>query len=92
MKNIILNETTNSIQTVVKRSVLRYAWGNTTLKTWFITKSNNILLPKGCKLIFKISGEETNEPIHTTETYPKEGDIIGDVDGFNIKIIDVSWV
>jgi hypothetical protein len=90
--NIILEETANSVQTAVRRSVLRFAWGNSSLKTWFITKSNKAFLPKGCKLLFKISGEETNEPVHTIDTYPKQGDVISDVDGFNIKVLDVSWV
>ena len=91
-ETIILEETANSVQTAVRRSVLRFAWGNSVLKTWFITKSNKALLPKGCKLLFKISGEETNEPIHTTETHPKEGDVIVDIDGFNIKVVDVTWI
>jgi len=90
--NIILEETANSVQTAVRRSVLRFAWGNSSHKTWFITKSNKAFLPKGCKLLFKISGEETNEPVHTIDTYPKQGDVISDVDGFNIKVLDVSWV
>lgn len=89
---IILEETANSVQTAVRRSVLRFAWGNSTLKTWFITKSNKAFLPKGCKLLFKISGEETNEPTHTIDTYPKQGDVIADVDGFNIKVVDVTWI
>ena len=91
-ETIILKETANSVQTAVRRSVLRFAWGNSSLKTWFITKSNKSFLPKGCKLLFKITGEETNEPIHTTDTYPNQGDVISDVDGFNIKVVDVSWV
>ena len=90
--NIILEETAKSVQTAVRRSVLRFAWGNSSLKTWFITKSNKAFLPKGCKLLFKISGEETNELVHTIDTYPKQGDVISDVDGFNIKVLDVSWV
>ena len=90
--NIILEETANSVQTAVRLSVLRFAWGNSSLKTWFITKSNKAFLPKGCKLLFKISGEETNELVHTIDTYPKQGDVISDVDGFNIKVLDVSWV
>lgn len=89
---IILEETVNNIQLDVKRNILRYAWGNSMLKTWFITKSSKVFLPKGCKLLFKILGEETNEPIHTTDTYPKSGDVISDVDGFNIKVLDVSWI
>lgn len=76
----------------VKGNVVRYAWGNSTLKTWFITKSNKAFLPKGCKLLFKILGEQTNEPIHTADTYPKQGDVILDVDGFNIKVVDVIWI
>lgn len=91
-KTIILEETANSVQTAVRRSVLRFAWGNSYLKTWFITKSNKAFLPKGCKLLFKIFGEETNEPIHSADTYPKQGDVISDVDGSNIKVVDVSLV
>jgi hypothetical protein len=91
-ETIILEKTANSVQTAVRRSVLRFAWGNSLLKTWFITKSNKAFLPKGCKLLFKISGEKINEPIHTTDTYPKQGDVISDIDGFNIKVIDIIWV
>lgn len=91
-ETIILEETANSIQTDVMRNVLRFAWGNSILKTWFITKSDKSFLPKGCKLLFKIAGEETNEPVRTSENYPKQGDVISDVDGFNIKVVDVAWI
>ena len=91
-KNLLEVERQLSCLTVVRRSILRYAWGNSSLNTWFITKTNKGFLPKGCKLLFKISGEETNEPTHTADTYPKQGDVIADVDGFNIKVVDVIWV
>lgn len=89
---IILEQTANSVQTAIRRSVLRYAWGNSSLKTWFITKSKKTFLPKSCKLLFRISGEETNESTHITDSYPKQGHVISDVDGFNIKVLDVTWI
>ena len=92
INGIILDEAVDSVQTAVRRSVLRFAWGNSTLKTWFITKSNKAFLPKGCKLLFKILGKETNEPTHTIDTYPKLDDVIADVDGFNIKVAEVIWI
>jgi len=90
--SLILEEIVGSVQISVRQVVVRYAWGNSSLKTWFITKSNKAFLPKGCKLLYKISGEETNESTHTTDTYPKRGDVIADIDGFNIKVVDVSWI
>lgn len=89
---IILEEVANSTQTEVKKSTIRYAWGNSSLKTWYITRSSKEFLPKGCKLLFKISGEEVNDPISVTESFPKEGDVICDLDGSHIKVIDVNWI
>lgn len=57
-----------------------------------LDKRKKAFLPKGCKLLFIISGEETNEPINTTDSYPKQGDVISDIDGFHIKVVDVSWI
>ena len=36
--------------------IKRYAWGNSTLKTWFITKNKNSFLSNSCKLLFIITG------------------------------------
>lgn len=88
----ILNITSESSSTQSSIKLIRYAWGNSTLKTWFITKNKNVFLPKGCKLIFILSGEKTNDIIQTTDTYPKIGDVISDIDDSRIKISDVSWI
>lgn len=73
-------------------SAVRYAWGNSTLKTWFITKTKKALVPKGCKLLFVLTVEETDEAINITDTYPVKGDIIADVDSSRLKIHEVNWV
>jgi hypothetical protein len=85
-------QTTSCIQTDVSCNSVRYAWGNSSLKTWFITKNKKVLLPKSCRLLFTLTVEETDEPIHTADTYPKKGDVISDLDGSKLKINDVSWV
>ena len=75
----------------VRCSVVRFAWGNEKLKTWFITKIDKAFLPKGSRLLFKMGCEPTNEPISITNTYPKQGDVINDVDGDKLKVISVEW-
>lgn len=72
--------------------IVRYAWGNSELKTWFITKTKKVILPKGCKLLFVISGERTNDDISTFDTYPKTGDVVCDLDGSRIKIKNINWI
>lgn len=83
-------------QTAIKKTksnhIVRYAWGNSIKKTWFITKNNKALLPKGSKLLFIISGKETDKKIKTSDTYPKEGDVIFDVNSSKIEVTDVKWV
>lgn len=86
------SETENSVKSPAIYGIIRYAWGNSRLKTWFITKTKKEFLQKGCKLLFKITGEQTSEPIKTSDTYPKQGDVISDVNGSKIKVIDVSWI
>lgn len=75
----------------VRCSVIRYAWGNEQLKTWFITKTPKAFLPKGSRLLFKMGCESTNEPISATESYPKQGDVINDVDSYKLKVISIEW-
>lgn len=75
----------------VRCSVIRFAWGNEKLKTWFITKTEKEFLPKGSRLLFKMGCEPTNEPISTAESYPKQGDVINDVDGYKLKVVSVEW-
>ncbi len=85
-------KTTNEKQAAVKCNDVRYAWGNSYLKTWFITKTKKVFLPKSSKLLFILTGEETNEPISTTDTYPKQGDVISDVGGSKLKVNSVKWI
>lgn len=75
----------------VGRSLFRFAWGNERIKTYFITKTDKEFLPKGSRLLFKMICEPTNKPISTTETYPKKGDIINDVDGNKLSVVSVEW-
>ncbi len=63
-------KTAQTTQIAPETSVVRYAWGNTALKTWFITKHKRAFLPKGCKLLFTITGEHSNAPLQTPSTYP----------------------
>lgn len=87
-----VEEAAISIKNAVSKNIVRYAWGNSKLKTWFITKNKTAFIPKGCKLIFIITGEITNEPLHTLDNYPNKGDVISDIDNLHIKVSDVSWV
>ena len=75
----------------VKCSVVRFAWGNEKLKTWFITKTSKAVLPKGSKLLFKMGCERTNKTISITYTLPKQGDVINDVDSNKFRIVSVEW-
>lgn len=75
----------------VRCSVVRFAWGNEKLKTWFITKTQKAFLPKGSRLLFKMGCEPTNEPILTTDSHPKQGDVINDVDDCKLKVVSVEW-
>lgn len=72
-------------------NIVRYAWGNSKLKTWFITKNKKCFLPKGSKLLFVITSKQTTELLKTSDNYPKIGDVITDIDGLKIKIIDIKW-
>jgi len=75
----------------VRCSVVRFAWGNEKLKTWFITKTVKAVLPKGSRLLFRMGCEPTNEPISITDTHPKQGDVINDVNGNKLNVVSVEW-
>ena len=45
MQEKILTKTENI--TKITNNIIRYAWGNSILKTWFITKNKHTFLPKG---------------------------------------------
>lgn len=74
----------------VRCSVIRFAWGNEKLNTWFITKTSKAVLPKGSRLLFKMGCEPTNEPISITDTHPQQGQVISDVDGDKLKLVSVE--
>lgn len=88
-----LTETKTETKTEVleNQKVTRYGWANGYLKTWFVTKNKRQFLPKGSILFFIITGEITGEPISTSDTYPKEGDVISDSDGHRIKVINIEY-
>jgi len=69
-----------------EKEVVRYGWGNSKLKTWFITKTKKEFLPAGCIMLFTIYGKITDETVKTTDTYPKVGDVISDVNGLKIIV------
>lgn len=75
----------------VRCSVIRFAWSNENLKTWFITKTAKAFLPKGSRLLFKMGCEPTKDPISITDTQPRRGNIINDVDGDKLKVVNVEW-
>lgn len=76
----------------ITNNIIRYAWGNSSLKTWFITKTKHRFLPKGCKLLFVINGEHTNATISIVDTYPTVGDVISDIDGNKLLVKNVEWI
>ncbi len=91
--DIIHNYKPNILENlVINQKIIRYAWGNSNLKTWFITKHKKVVLPKGSKLLFIIIGEKTDDIIRICDTYPKLGDVIIDTDGTKIKVINVNWI
>ena len=90
MNNTIeLTEVKVSDQFEIKHEIIRFAWGNEKLSTWFTTKSNRQVLPKGSRLLFVIYGKYTNNSINTHDTYPKIGDVICDLNGRHIEVDDV---
>lgn len=72
--------------------IIRYGWGNELLKTWFLTRSKKVVIPKGSRLLMIFGCEETNEPISSSNTYPEIDDVVSDVDGEHIKIKTIDWV
>lgn len=75
-----------------QKSIIRFAYGNEKLKTWFITKSNRQILPNGSRLIFILTCELTSDEISISETYPTKDQIIGDINGQHLKIINVEYL
>lgn len=72
--------------------IIRYAWGNQRLKTWFITKSQKTVVPEGCRLLFTLTCEYTTAPISIADTWPQIGDVLVDVDGARIGVKEVNWI
>ena len=91
METLIVGESKNETLNDTKTVFTRYAWGNSNLKTWFITKNRKSLLPIGSKLLFVLTCEIVIGEVKTSDTYPSIGDIIFDVDGSLIKVIDIKW-
>lgn len=86
-------KTTEQLHTItdINYSVIRFAWANEELKTWFITQTKKAFLPKGTRLLFKMGCEPTNEPLSVINTYPTTGDVINGIDGNKLKVINVEW-
>lgn len=91
-KNKVL-EQDSDVQTDIdinKNIFIRYAWGCN--KTWFITKTKQQIMPKGSRLLMKLGCERTMLPIQTKDTYPTTGDVITDVDGNKLLIVECNFI
>jgi len=90
-KHVVEKEHSLSYQPSTNRAY--YAYGNTELKTWFISPQKIAIMPKGSRLLFVITADKVEiQPINTKETYPSVGDVVSDVYGNYLKIKDVKWI
>lgn len=84
MKTLIETET----KTETNVSLIRYAWGNETLKTWFITDNANVIMPKSSRLLFILTCEKTNLSVSTV---PQINDVVCDNKNMILKITDSKY-
>jgi len=89
--NTKIQDSCQSLQTVVSDSILRYCFGNEIKKTWFISKNLKCFLPKGSRLLLKIEGVETTKQLSSCNL-PQKGDVVSDIDGLHVLIKKISWV
>lgn len=73
----------------VNSILIRYAWGCG--KTWFITKNKQQVMPKGSRLLMKLGCERTTLQLHTKDTYPTVGDVVGDTDGAKLLVVECDF-
>jgi hypothetical protein len=94
MKNATEIEVKEQVEVSVEedKTVDLYGYGNESLKTWFISKTKKQIMPKGSRLLFLIKASTTNNPIHTTGTFPHEGDVICTTTGQRHLVKSVQWV
>lgn len=89
----MLTETASITQEIaVEKTVVRYAWGNTQLATWFITEKPKAVLPAGSTLLFILGCEPTDKPLSVKETYPIVDDVISDKSGKHIIVKTINWI
>lgn len=74
-------------------SVIRcYVWGCDSLKTFFITRNRNMILPKRSYLIMILGCKETENDVNIQDiSIPNIGDIITDIKGIRLKIVTLKW-
>jgi hypothetical protein len=90
---IEVQEITTDTQLVISDAnscLLRYAWGCG--NTWFITKNRQQVLPRGARLLMKLGCEKTTLSLHTKDTYPTIGDVVEDIDGIRLLVVECDFV
>lgn len=88
METQTLTKSETELETI--KLLIRYAWGCE--NTWFITKHKKQIMPKGSRLLIVLECRKTELPIHIKENYPNLGDVVSDVDGNNLLIINVKFI
>lgn len=88
IKEAISSET----EIIIKERFVLFGYANEELKRWFLSRSKKCVMPKGCRLLFRILAYKSNIPISVKSTYPMIGDIVSDIKGDIFEIIEVEWI
>lgn len=88
---------TLDFETEIEESVqlieIRYAWGYTEGKTWFITYDKNKKnVPSNSVLLYKLFGIKTHLPMNNFDSHPKVGHVVCDIKGNNFLIEKIEWL
>ena len=83
--------TKEEISTEVDNIIILYAYGNQQLKTWFLSRTKQSILPKGSRLLFTLDCILTNKIGSTNSTYPSKSDIVYDIKGVKYEVMEVNW-
>ena len=87
-----INVKTDTLESVENSElIIRYAWGNQKLKTWFITK-HRFCGFEGSRLLMKLGCKKTKDDVSVDTTFPSVGDVVTDTDGDVIEIIESNWI
>lgn len=71
--------------------IYRWCYANEELKTWFISKTKNAIMPKGSVLLSRIECVYTENNLAVADAFPNIGDVISDVNGNHIEVLNVNW-